>query len=134
MPQFMERLLAQRQGGHSPRHDGRRPPSRLNCVSASTSAIAACMAAAGRRARPVMALKFAELEWMRDQLAEYPLFLLDEVVAELDRGRRRFLLDRLDGQAQTLLTTTELEIFDPHFLERAQVYHVENGQIRQPDL
>ena len=43
----------------------------------------------GQARTAVMALKFAELEWMRAQLGEYPLFLLDEVVAELDRGRPR---------------------------------------------
>ncbi len=83
----------------------------------------------GQARTAVMALKFAELEWMRDQLGEYPLFLLDEVVAELDSKRRAFLLDRLDGVAQTLLTTTELDIFDADFLARAQVYQVANGQI-----
>ena len=67
---------------------------------------------------------------MRDQLGESPLFLLDEVVAELDSGRRNYLLDRLDGGAQTLVTTTELDIFSRSFLERAAVYQVENGQIR----
>lgn len=87
----------------------------------------------GQARTAVMALKFAELEWMRDQLGAYPLFLLDEVVAELDGKRRRFLLDRLDGGAQTLLTTTELDIFDAAFLERAQVYRVENGQIQRPE-
>ncbi len=87
----------------------------------------------GQARTAIMALKFAELEWMRDQLGEYPLFLLDEVVAELDSKRRHFLLDRLDGQAQTLLTTTELDIFDSVFLESAQLYHVRNGQIQQPD-
>ncbi len=87
----------------------------------------------GQARTAVMALKFAELEWMRDQLGAYPLFLLDEVVAELDGKRRRFLLDRLDGGAQTLLTTTELDIFDAAFLERAQVYRVENGQIQHPE-
>ncbi|MCY3834496.1 MAG: DNA replication/repair protein RecF [Chloroflexi bacterium] len=84
----------------------------------------------GQARTAVMALKFAELEWMRDQLGEYPLFLLDEVVAELDSSRRHFLLERLNGLAQTLVTTTELEIFSPAFLERAAVYQVENGQIR----
>ena len=54
-------------------------------------------------------------------------------MAELDGKRRQFLLERLDGGAQTLLTTTELEIFDAAFLQRARVYHVENGQIRPPD-
>lgn len=88
----------------------------------------------GQARTAVMALKFAELEWMRDQLGAYPLFLLDEVVAELDGKRRQFLLDRLDGRAQTLLTTTELEIFDAAFLRRARIYRVEKGQIRQHDI
>lgn len=86
----------------------------------------------GQARTAVMALKFAELEWMRDQLGAYPLFLLDEVVAELDGKRRQFLLDRLDGQAQTLITTTELDIFDSAFLGRSRVYRVENGQIQSP--
>ncbi len=84
----------------------------------------------GQARTAVMALKFAELEWMRDQSGQYPLFLLDEVVAELDSRRRAYLLERLDGAAQTLVTTTELEIFSPAFLERATVYNVQNGQIR----
>ncbi len=87
----------------------------------------------GQARTAVMALKFAELEWMHDQQGKYPLFLLDEVVAELDSKRRRFLLDRLNGAAQTLLTTTELDIFDKDFLESAQLFRVENGQIRPPD-
>ncbi len=84
----------------------------------------------GQARTAVMALKFAELEWMREQLGEYPLFLLDEVVAELDGGRRRYLLDRLHSGAQTLLTTTELETFSDAFLEKAQLYHVRKGRIQ----
>ena len=87
----------------------------------------------GQARTAVMALKFAELEWMRDRLGEYPLFLLDEVVAELDSKRRQFLLDRLDGHAQTVLTTTDLDIFDDAFLERAEIYKVANGQIHSPE-
>jgi len=83
----------------------------------------------GQARTAVMALKFAELQWMRDRIGEYPLFLLDEVVAELDSKRRAFLLEQLDGKAQTLVTTTELEIFTDSFLNRAQVLNVVNGQI-----
>ena len=83
----------------------------------------------GQARTAVMALRFAELAWMRQQLGDYPLFLLDEVAAELDARRRRFLLERLDGGAQTVLTATELEIFDSAFLRRASLYQVVNGQI-----
>lgn len=87
----------------------------------------------GQARTAVMALKFAELDWMRDQTGEYPLFLLDEVVAELDSRRRSFLLERLDGSAQTLLTTTELDIFASQFLGQARLLRVRNGQIHELD-
>jgi DNA replication and repair protein RecF len=86
----------------------------------------------GQARTAVMALKFAELSWMHAQHDDMPLLLLDEVVAELDSKRRAFLLERINidvTDAQTLMTTTELEIFTPSFLERASVLNVVEGQI-----
>lgn len=83
----------------------------------------------GQARTVVLALKLAELEWMRERLGEYPLLLLDEVVAELDSHRRNYLLAQLDGRAQTLVTATEMEIFAAAFLARSQVLHVTQGQI-----
>jgi recombinational DNA repair ATPase RecF len=51
------------------------------------------------------------------------------VVAELDAQRRAYLLEQIDGQAQTLMTTTELDIFTPSFLGKAAVWKVTEGQI-----
>lgn len=83
----------------------------------------------GQARTAVMALKLAELDWMRGKIGEAPILLLDEVIAELDEKRRAFLLDRIDGAAQTLMTTTELDIFTPSFVERATVWRVADGQI-----
>ena len=47
----------------------------------------------------------------------------------LDAQRRAFLLERIDGATQTLMTTTELDIFTPEFLQRATIWEVEAGQI-----
>ncbi len=85
----------------------------------------------GQARTAVMALKLAELAWMRDQIGEWPVLLLDEVIAELDAHRRAYLLERVDGSTQTLLTTTELDIFSPPFLERASVWQVEDGRIQE---
>lgn len=132
-PQFAEQLLAQRResimrgvtlsGPH--RDELRLMINERDC---------GLYGSRGQARTAVMALRFAELEWMRDQIGEYPLFLLDEVVAELDAKRRAFLLDRLDGQAQTVLTTTELDVFDPAFLGRASVFRVANGQIAAAEI
>lgn len=85
----------------------------------------------GQARTAVMSLKLAELAWMREKTGESPILLLDEVAAELDSKRRAYLLDRIDGSTQTLLTTTELDIFTPSFLKRASVWQVENGKIMQ---
>ena len=128
-PQFLERLLAQRREaiGRGVTIAG---PHRDELRIHINERDCGLYGSRGQARTAVMALKFAELEWMRDQLGEYPLFLLDEVVAELDSSRRSFLLDRLDGRAQTLVTTTEIEIFSPAFLQRATIYQVADGQIR----
>lgn len=83
----------------------------------------------GQARTTVMALKLAELEWMHEHQGEWPILLLDEVVAELDSKRRAFLLDRLDGEMQLLVTTTELDIFSESFASRAKKLEVVEGQI-----
>ena len=83
----------------------------------------------GQARTAVMALKLAELSWMHDRVGEWPILLLDEVVAELDAERRAFLLSRIGGSTQTLTTTTELDIFTEDFLQRAAIWRVEEGQI-----
>jgi len=83
----------------------------------------------GQARTAVMAFKLAELEWMRQRIGEWPILLLDEVVAELDAQRRAYLLTRIDGATQTLTTTTELDIFTQEFLQRATIWQVKEGQI-----
>ncbi|MFN8374798.1 MAG: DNA replication/repair protein RecF [Anaerolineae bacterium] len=83
----------------------------------------------GQARTAVMALKLAELSWMRTHTGEYPILMLDEVVAELDAQRRAYLLERIDGVTQTLMTTTELDIFTKPFLARAAIWHVDDGRI-----
>jgi DNA replication and repair protein RecF len=83
----------------------------------------------GQARTGVMALKLAELEWMRDTVGEWPILLLDEVIAELDANRRAYLLGRINGVSQALLTTTEPDIFTEEFLQKATRWHVSQGQI-----
>ncbi len=83
----------------------------------------------GQTRTAVLALKLAELSWMRDRIGEWPILLLDEVIAELDAERRAYLLDNINGATQAILTTTDPAIFTPSFLDRATVWQVIEGQI-----
>jgi DNA replication and repair protein RecF len=83
----------------------------------------------GQARTAVMAIKLAELDWMRGVTGEWPVLLLDEFIAELDTKRRTYLLDRIDGATQSILTTTEPDIFTRAFLDKAAVWKVHAGQI-----
>jgi DNA replication and repair protein RecF len=59
---------------------------------------------------------------------EYPLFLIDDVDAELDRKRISYLLEYLEGRTQTFITTSKESLVE-QFVARANVYHVSNGLV-----
>ncbi|MBP7691432.1 MAG: DNA replication/repair protein RecF [Anaerolineales bacterium] len=83
----------------------------------------------GQARTAVLALKLAETAWMRARAGEWPILLLDEVLAELDINRRRDLLRRLDRADQCLMTTTDRDLFPEEFQTRAAIWTVQNGRL-----
>ena len=55
-----------------------------------------------------LAVKLAEVEIFRRLSGEPPVLILDDVMSELDRARRRKLLAEV-GDVQTILTCTHTE-------------------------
>jgi DNA replication and repair protein RecF len=83
----------------------------------------------GQQRTAVLTLKLAEQAWMQEQTGETPVLLLDEVLAELDAARRRYLLAQVDSVEQGLLTATDLEMFSTEFRERAALWEVRGGVV-----
>lgn len=79
----------------------------------------------------LLALKLAEVNWMKERTGEWPVILLDEVMAELDLQRRADLLKYVGGSEQVLFTTTDLKLFAPGFVEQADVWKVESGRVEK---
>ena len=77
----------------------------------------------GEQRLAVLSLLLAEAEL----LPEPPLLLLDDVLSELDLGRRRVLADRVSGMGQTVITSTHAGALP---LEPAQLVEVEPGSAR----
>ena len=87
----------------------------------------------GQQRTAVLALKLAQLGWMRERTGETPVLLLDEVLAELDANRRRYLLAQVDHVEQAMLTATDPEMFSPAFRERAELWEVRGGIVKGAD-
>ena len=59
----------------------------------------------GEQRLAVLALLLGEAELLEEQRGTRPLLLLDDVLSELDPGRRRILADRLRAGGQALVTS-----------------------------
>jgi len=83
----------------------------------------------GQLRTALLSLKLAEVSWIKERTTQWPVILLDEVMAELDLQRRADLLKYLGQAEQSLLTATDLNMFTPEFVEEAKVWRVKAGTV-----
>lgn len=83
----------------------------------------------GQQRTAVTALKLATLEYA-SSLGPKPLLLLDDMLSDLDEGRRGRLVEWVIQMAgQAILTCTEPEAAGKELLSRAKVFEVKNGRV-----
>ncbi len=83
-------------------------------------------ASQGQQRSAVISMKLAEGKLSADLTSEYPVFLLDDVLSELDDGRKKFILSRISA-GQVLITGCEKNAFDT--LGKGRLIKVEDGNI-----
>lgn len=81
----------------------------------------------------ILSMKLAEVDWYKQKTGEWPVLLMDEILAELDTDRRAYLLDYLDHTEQALLTTTDMNLFPHGFHEQCERWQVAQGNVNQLD-
>jgi recombinational DNA repair ATPase RecF len=64
---------------------------------------------------------------------DYPVFLVDDVDAELDEKRIRRLLEYLEGRTQTFITTSKRSHLEG-FLSQANVHKIVQGEAQSTEL
>ena len=85
-------------------------------------------ASQGQQRSIAVAMKLAEGAVAREKTGEYPVFLLDDVLSELDDKRKRFVLSGLKGK-QVLITCCDEK--DAEKIPEGQVIFVEKGQYQK---
>lgn len=83
----------------------------------------------GQQRSALLLLQLANIAVFHATRGEYPLFLIDDIDAELDYRRIGQLLEFLRGKTQLFVTTSK-ESFVEKFGLRAAVFNVENGSAK----
>ncbi len=82
---------------------------------------------AGQQRSALLLLQLANIAVFHATRSEYPLYLIDDIDAELDYRRIGHLLDYLDDKTQTFITTSK-DSFVQRFGGRATIFAVNNGK------
>jgi len=81
----------------------------------------------GQQRSALLILDLAQISLYNQVLEETPVFIIDDIDAELDRNRIDTLLDFLDGKAQTFISTSKSTVAESLF-QRAYCHLVEAGR------
>ena len=84
----------------------------------------------GQQRSALITLDLAVISVYYSKVKEYPIFLIDDVDAELDGIRIERLLEYLDGRTQTFVTTSKRNHFE-RFAQRAKFYEVRDGRVTE---
>lgn len=90
---------------------------------------AASFASRGQERTAALALRLAEARFLLERTGDHPLLLLDDVLSELDEGRRIGVMEAARGFEQLLVTSTDADRFDGDLLRPAAVLRVAAGRI-----
>ena len=83
----------------------------------------------GQQRSALLLLDLAAISLYNSATGEHPVFVIDDVDAELDERRIRHLLEYLENRTQTFITTSKRSHVEG-FFSRANVYEIEDGKVR----
>ncbi len=89
-------------------------------------------ASQGQQRTFILALKMAEIEYLRGKFASPPILLLDDMTSELDRERNSNLMEFLkQKRMQVFITTTSLQNISLDGIDNHRTFRVSNGEVFQ---
>jgi DNA replication and repair protein RecF len=83
----------------------------------------------GQQRSALLLLDLAAISLYNSNSNDHPVFIIDDVDAELDERRIGYLLEYLENRTQTFITTSKRSHVEG-FFSRANVYEIEEGKVR----
>jgi DNA replication and repair protein RecF len=87
----------------------------------------------GQQRSALLLLDLAAISLYNSSANDHPVFIIDDVDAELDEGRIKRLLEYLENRTQTFITTSKRSHVEG-FFSRANVYEIEEGKVRKSSV
>ena len=85
----------------------------------------------GQQKNAIIAYKLTELEIFYQLRGNYPILILDDLFSELDRFKINNILNLINDDIQTFITTTEIDKINDDILSKSKLFEVVDGYVRE---
>ena len=85
----------------------------------------------GQQKVAVLSFKLAEIDIFKEKKQTTPVLLLDDIFSELDITKRNKVLDYINQDIQSIITTTDIKNIKKKYLIDAYIYEIKNEQIER---
>ena len=85
----------------------------------------------GQQKNAIIAYKMAELRVFYEVRGTYPILILDDLFSELDRFKINNILNLIDCNVQTFITTTEIDKINDELKNKSKLFEIVDGEVRE---
>ena len=85
----------------------------------------------GQQKVSILSFKLSEIEIFENYRKTKPILLLDDIFSELDIAKRNKLLEYVNKDIQSIITTTDLKSIKSKYTNDAYIYEIENWIIER---
>lgn len=87
------------------------------------------VASQGQKRMMIIAIKLCLIHYIKENINEFPILLLDDVFSEIDEVKRKRFIEFLPKKCQTIVTTTDISHIKLWSQERYSLFTVSNGNV-----
>ena len=77
----------------------------------------------------ILSLKLSEIELIKNECNEEPILLLDDIFSELDIEKKNNLINYINDNTQTIITTTDINMIDEKLVKKASIFEINDGKL-----
>lgn len=85
----------------------------------------------GQLKNTIISFKLAEIKIIKEQTGANPILILDDLFSELDEEKINNILNLLDKDIQTFITTTDISRINKNIIEKSKIFKITEGKIEE---
>ena len=85
----------------------------------------------GQQKNAIIAYKLSEIEVFKKKINKIPILVLDDLFSELDEEKINNILNLIDGDIQTFITTTEIDKINENIKNKSKLFHITESGIKE---